>query len=60
MTDEPTTAQHVIATILDCCPSPGTVTMVRDMAILSGKYTAAEQALIIQAADTRMLTLKGR
>jgi hypothetical protein len=60
MTDEPTTAQAVIATILDCCRAPSAVEMLRDMALRSGRYTVEEQGLIVQAADTRLVMLRGR
>ena len=60
MTDEPTTAQAVIATILNACPSAQSVETIRDMALRSGRYTVEEQGLIVQAADTRLVMLRGR
>jgi hypothetical protein len=61
MTDDtPATAQDIIATILNACPSAYSVETIRDMALRSGRYTEQEQALIIQAADTRLVMLRGR
>ena len=60
MTDEPTTARDVVATILDCAPSALCVEMLRDMALKSGNYSIEDQTLIVQAAQTRLFTLRGR
>ena len=60
MTDEPTTARDVVATILDCAPSALCVEMLRDMALKSGNYSIEDQAMIVQAADIRLTVLKGR
>ena len=61
MTDDiPATAQDIVATILNACPSAHSVETIRDMALRSGRYTVEEQALIIQAAETRLLMLRGR
>ena len=61
MTDDiPATAQDIIATILNACPSYHSVETIRDLALKSGRYTVAEQALIVDAADTRLQILRGR
>ena len=60
MTDEPTTARDVVATILDCAPSALCVEMLRDMALKSGNYSTEDQAMIVEAAQTRLMTLRGR
>ena len=60
MTDEPTTARDVVATILDCAPSALCVEMLRDMALKSGNYSTKDQAMIVEAAQTRLFTLRGR
>ena len=60
MTDEPTTAQDVITMILLACPSRHSVLVARDLALGSGRYTGEELRLIMQAAETRLLTLGGR
>ena len=60
MTDEPTTARDVVATILDCAPSALCVEMLRDMALKSGNYSTEDQAMIVEAAQTRLFTLRGR